>query len=131
MIDLFELQSCKRCNGSGYIPDYKHVQDGICFSCWGTGDKTFNTNYPELNRLLKTQIESNKCSPNKNELIKEVASLCQSYNDYNSYLKVAETETEEDHDGMWYYDNKMNEIITKLYSLSKCLKESGVLIDNR
>lgn len=126
---MFELHSCKRCNGSGYIPEYKHVQDGICFSCWGTGDKTFNTNYPELNILLKTQIESNKCSPNQNELIKEVASLCQSYNDYNSYLKVAEKE--EDQDGIRFYDLKMNEIITKLYSLSKRLEESGVLIGNR
>lgn len=26
---------CYRCFGMGYIPQYKHVQNGICFSCWG------------------------------------------------------------------------------------------------
>lgn len=122
MIDLFDVQSCKKCKGSGYIPEYKNIQDGICFSCWGTGEKMFNTNYPELNKLLKTQIESDKCSSNQNDLIKEVASLCHLYNSYNSELKVAETG--EDHDGISYYEIKMNEVITKLYSLSKYLKKS-------
>lgn len=125
---MFEAYSCKKCNGTGFIPEYKHIQDGICFSCWGTGKKFLYTNHPELNKLLKTLIESNKSFLKQNELIKEVTSLCQSYNDYNSYLKIAEIE--EDQDGVIYYDNKMNEIITKLYSF-KCLKENGVLIDNR
>ncbi|MGA3012851.1 MAG: hypothetical protein ABSD71_02325 [Bacteroidales bacterium] len=26
---------CNRCGGIGYIPKYNHVQNGICFSCWG------------------------------------------------------------------------------------------------
>jgi len=127
---LFEAYSCKKCNETGFIPEYKHIQDGICFSCWGTGKKYFNTKHPELDNLLKTLVVSNnKCSLKQNELIEEVTSLCQSYNEYNSYLKIAEKE--EDQDGAIYYDIKMNQIITKLYSLSKSLKESGVLIDNR
>ncbi|GEM_PF-2342355 len=126
---MFQSKSCKKCNGTGYIPEYKHIQNGICFSCWGTGEKTFNTYNPELNNLLKKQIVSDKFISKQNELIEEVASLCQSYNDYNSYLKIVETE--EDKDGVLYYDIKMNEIITKLYSLSNRLKESGILIDNR
>lgn len=28
---------CDRCGGSGYIPEYKHVENGICFKCWGEG----------------------------------------------------------------------------------------------
>lgn len=28
---------CSRCNGSGYLPQYQHVEDGICFQCWGEG----------------------------------------------------------------------------------------------
>lgn len=28
---------CNRCGGSGYIPEYKHVENGICFKCWGEG----------------------------------------------------------------------------------------------
>lgn len=129
MIDLIETQSCKKCKGTGFIPEYKHIQDGICFSCWWTGEKIFNTNYPELNNLLKIQVKSDKYTSIKNELITEVKSLCQQYNDYNSSLK--EAEIEEDQDGMRFYDIKMNEVIKKLYSLSKRLKESGVLIDNR
>lgn len=29
------LRPCPRCGGSGYIPEFQHVQDGICFLCWG------------------------------------------------------------------------------------------------
>ena len=28
---------CTRCNGSGYIPSFSHIQEGICFACNGTG----------------------------------------------------------------------------------------------
>lgn len=30
-----DLISCRRCNGSGYIPEYSHVQGGVCFECHG------------------------------------------------------------------------------------------------
>lgn len=26
---------CPRCNGTGYLPQFSHVEDGICFLCWG------------------------------------------------------------------------------------------------
>jgi hypothetical protein len=26
---------CDRCNGSGYIPRFNHVEHGICFKCRG------------------------------------------------------------------------------------------------
>lgn len=26
---------CSRCKGTGYLPQYKHVEDGICFQCHG------------------------------------------------------------------------------------------------
>lgn len=126
---MFEIHNCERCNGGGYIPEYSHVQDGICFSCWGTGSRIFNSSYPELNELLKTQIKLSICSSKKNEIIKEIGTLCQLYNNYNSQLKVAEAE--EDQDGIRFYDIEMNKTITKLYSLSKHLRESGVLIENR
>ena len=29
------LTPCNRCDGKGYIPEYKHVQNGICFKCRG------------------------------------------------------------------------------------------------
>jgi 5-methylcytosine-specific restriction endonuclease McrA len=31
------FDGCHRCSGAGYIPIYKHVQNGICFGCGGQG----------------------------------------------------------------------------------------------
>lgn len=28
---------CDRCSGSGYLPQYNHVQNGVCFKCGGEG----------------------------------------------------------------------------------------------
>lgn len=28
---------CDNCNGTGYIPHYNHVENGICFKCMGSG----------------------------------------------------------------------------------------------
>ena len=28
---------CPKCGGSGYLPEYKHVEHGKCFRCDGTG----------------------------------------------------------------------------------------------
>ena len=30
-------QVCDRCGGEGYLPQYKHVEGGICFKCYGEG----------------------------------------------------------------------------------------------
>lgn len=30
-------QICDRCGGSGYLPQYQHVEGGICFKCQGEG----------------------------------------------------------------------------------------------
>lgn len=35
--ELENYVCCKRCNGSGYLPQYRHVQAGVCFACWGSG----------------------------------------------------------------------------------------------
>jgi hypothetical protein len=31
------LVPCDRCGGSGYLPQYNHVENGICFKCGGEG----------------------------------------------------------------------------------------------
>ena len=31
------LIPCSRCGGSGYLPQYNHVENGICFKCGGEG----------------------------------------------------------------------------------------------
>ena len=28
---------CMRCGGTGYLPEYNHVEGGVCFSCDGSG----------------------------------------------------------------------------------------------
>ena len=40
-------RGCSRCGGSGFIPPYHHVQNGICFGCWGAG-------VPSLDLMLLT-----------------------------------------------------------------------------
>jgi 5-methylcytosine-specific restriction endonuclease McrA len=34
---LHALIPCDRCGGSGYLPQYSHVEHGICFKCGGEG----------------------------------------------------------------------------------------------
>ena len=29
--------ACTRCGGTGYFPQYKRVENGVCFRCWGSG----------------------------------------------------------------------------------------------
>lgn len=30
---------CGRCDGTGFLDEFKHVHNGVCFRCWGTGCK--------------------------------------------------------------------------------------------
>lgn len=34
---MSRLVQCDRCDGSGYLPQYNHVQHGVCFKCGGEG----------------------------------------------------------------------------------------------
>ena len=34
---ISNLAPCDRCGGSGYLPQYSHVEHGICFKCYGEG----------------------------------------------------------------------------------------------
>lgn len=29
---------CPRCHGTGLVESCRHVRNGVCFRCWGTGD---------------------------------------------------------------------------------------------
>lgn len=37
MIPIAYTTICDRCSGSGYLPQYKHFEHGICFKCGGEG----------------------------------------------------------------------------------------------
>ena len=47
--ELHELHytPCNRCNGMGMFPEYKHVQNGVCFRCNGNRYEELNTT-PQL-----------------------------------------------------------------------------------
>lgn len=34
-LKVMNYTPCIRCNGTGYLPEYKHVENGICFRCRG------------------------------------------------------------------------------------------------
>lgn len=34
---VVKSRTCVRCNGTGYLPQFKHVENGICFKCRGSG----------------------------------------------------------------------------------------------
>jgi|CEGE01.1.fsa_nt_gi hypothetical protein len=65
-VDIDERNSCGRCGGTGYIPVYAHVCNGVCFSCCGSGTRRYassvvqgreestETAYPELHDLFSS-----------------------------------------------------------------------------
>jgi Ribonuclease G/E len=42
-VEVKEFQICPRCRGKGILPEFAHVQHGVCFKCWGKKklEKTF------------------------------------------------------------------------------------------
>lgn len=47
---------CPRCYGSGYLPQFKHVENGICFLCFGDviNKTVFSERLSELSRYKET-----------------------------------------------------------------------------
>lgn len=59
LIECFEDDSyCKRCGGSGYIHQFRHVQNGVCFSC--NGNKITNTIFELALRRIKINVGENE-----------------------------------------------------------------------
>jgi hypothetical protein len=34
--EFLNLTTCKKCKGSGYLPEYNYFHNGVCFSCLGS-----------------------------------------------------------------------------------------------
>ena len=42
-------EGCPRCGGKGFIPEYKHIDNGICFRCRNMSAEDVNlSNFHEL-----------------------------------------------------------------------------------
>ena len=37
LVRIDDLSPCTKCGGSGYLPQYRHIKNGICFQCGGEG----------------------------------------------------------------------------------------------
>lgn len=53
-----DYDNCPRCNGSGYLPEYSHVQGGICFRCRGNFVKKRVFSH-RLKQVSESRIEYN------------------------------------------------------------------------
>lgn len=51
--------NCPRCSGRGYLPQYKHVQGGVCFRCGGDGE---HNSYQEENFDYENLCSANELS---------------------------------------------------------------------
>lgn len=54
---LFAIGKCQKCNGTGFIRPFLHIENGLCFNCNGTG-------------IIKTKIKSFKSLKNAENSIK-------------------------------------------------------------
>ncbi len=50
------METCERCNGTGQLKAYGHVQNGVCFLCSGTGEvKPKKASKPSSKSIQKEQ----------------------------------------------------------------------------
>jgi hypothetical protein len=35
--DYPDARDCYKCDGSGFIEAFVHINDGVCYACWGLG----------------------------------------------------------------------------------------------
>jgi hypothetical protein len=57
---------CQRCNGTGYLPQFKHVEDGICFLCHG--NVLSETIFSDRLKAIKADKEKYDIKGEKNSL---------------------------------------------------------------
>lgn len=55
-IKEIQLTPCLRCGGTGYFPEYKHVEHGICFRCRGARFEELIQYMPNLDKAPKEDL---------------------------------------------------------------------------
>lgn len=51
-LHAFNLTACSRCCGTGVLPEFAHVQDGVCFRCRGSRFEEFNRSSADFTSIL-------------------------------------------------------------------------------
>ena len=64
------VESCPACRGTGYIPEYKHIDGGRCFTCDGSKVKIYKSK--EYTPEHEAKLEQNRI---KREEIKQLETL--------------------------------------------------------
>lgn len=87
----YEKPSCSRCGGTGYLAQYKHVENGICFKCRGN---LINKNV-FLSVLKSTYNDLNKYEDKKKRA--QYSQFINNLTNYELYCKIPNSES--------YYDD--------------------------
>lgn len=87
------LEPCYRCGGTGYLPQYRHVQDGICFRCYGARYEQYIGVYEDYAKEHNIDLSNinRGFMPVDNETkrkIKEVLVMQSRYDSEKLYLKI-------------------------------------------
>lgn len=62
------LATCPKCGGSGRIPSYLHVAEGLCFRCNGSGKAPVSSAPRCLNPLPEEDYDGGSISTDYSEL---------------------------------------------------------------
>lgn len=68
---------CPRCNGTGYLPQFKHVEDGICFKCFG--NVLSGTIFSDRLKVIKASKDKYNITEIKDSLNKFMSSITVEY----------------------------------------------------
>lgn len=68
---------CRKCAGKGKIPNYKHVEDGICFTCNGSRFEGVEDGATDIIQMIRDERKINKVLENEFDLI---------YNDHKAKM---------------------------------------------
>jgi hypothetical protein len=93
--------TCRKCLGNGIIPNYKHVEEGICFQCHGSGFEEVEDDVTDIVQEMRKQKVKDK------ENRKEFEALYKQY------------EKELPNNWMWYISRETKNVEEQLERLNK------------
>jgi len=113
-----EAVTCFKCEGSEYLPQYKHKDDGICYPCKGTGELKRAT--IEKAGILFEYMVANERSTKKDLIVK----IIQLVNENDELERESQhAKRDFDFETAYYFDTQIAENMTKIHKLRK---EAGI-----